>query len=245
MSNDSWNQFEAIGSRLIQGELQGLWLIPLLALPNAIYIWLWIAPEAWITTTKRATPIFGGSWPSDKTGQGDKACQYLAVLAHTIKMIQAACVVAWFRLYSPDSLTPSGVLAQPAWRLVLGFAGLVFGQCLNVAIYAAIGRNGVYYGSRLGAPLGPWCSGFPFNIPVVGRHPQYTGALLSLWGGVLLTADDSATAAGFPQVAILWTIFYIITGIVENTEGHGIVSDHPLRPDGPAAKKQAMSKKVA
>jgi hypothetical protein len=113
----------------------------------------------------------------------------------------------------------SGVLAQPAWRLVLGFAGLVFGQCLNVAIYAAIGRNGVYYGSRLGAPLGPWCSGFPFNIPgVVGRHPQYSGGLLSLWGGVLLTADDAETAAGFPQFAILWSIFYVHTGIQEQTE---------------------------
>ena len=243
--NDTWSQMGEMGSNLLQAEFQGLWLIPLLALPNAIYIWLWILPGAWINTTKRATPIFGGSWPSDKTSQGDKACQYLAVLAHTIKMIQAACVVAWFRLYSPDSLTVSSVLAQPAWRLVLGVAGVAFGQCLNVAIYAAIGRNGVYYGSRLGAPLGPWCSGFPFNIPVVGRHPQYTGALLSLWGGVLLTSDDSATAAGFPTIAVLWTIIYIITGIVENTEGHGIVSDHPLRPDGPAAKKAARREKAA
>ena len=236
MSNDS--SFETISSRLIQGELQGLWLIPLLALPNAIYIWLWIKPDACIRAVEIATPKLGGKWPADKSAQGDQACKYLAALAHTIKMVQAACVVAWFRLYSPDSLTPSGVLAQPPWRLVLGGAGLLFGQCLNVAIYAAIGRNGVYYGSRLGAPLGQWCTGFPFNIPVVGRHPQYTGALLSLWGGVLLTADDSATAAGFPQVAILWTIFYIITGIVENTEGHWMCSDHPLRP---ATKKRAKA----
>jgi len=157
--NDTWSQMGEMGSNLLTAEFQGLWLIPLLALPNAIYIWLWILPGAWINTTKRATPIFGGSWPSDKTSQGDKACQYLAVLAHTIKMIQAACVVAWFRLYSPDSLTPSAVLAQPAWRLALGVAGVAFGQCLNVAIYAAIGRNGVYYGSRLGAP--PLARGAP------------------------------------------------------------------------------------
>ena len=214
---------------LMQGELQGLWLIPLLALPNAIYIWLWMKPSEWIAVTKIATPRFGGEWPADKPAQGNQACKYLAVLAHGIKMVQAACVVAWFRVYSPDSLTPSAVLAQPMWRLVLGVAGLLFGQCLNLAIYAAIGRNGVYYGSRLGAPLGDWCTGFPFNIPVLGRHPQYSGVLLSLWGGVLLTADESSRAAGFPQVAILWTIFYIVTGIVEQTESIEHRSPQPAR----------------
>ena len=96
---------------------------------------------------------------------------------------------------------------------------VLLGQSLNAGIYAAIGRNGVYYGNCFGAPLGPWCSGFPFNIPgVVGRHPQYSGVLLSLWGGVLLTSDEAATAAGFPQLAILWSIFYVFTGIQEQTE---------------------------
>ena len=78
--NDTWSQMGEMGSNLLTAEFQGLWLIPLLALPNAIYIWLWILPGAWINTAKRATPIFGGNWPSDKTSQGDKACQYLAVL---------------------------------------------------------------------------------------------------------------------------------------------------------------------
>ena len=201
--NDTWSQMGEMGSNLLTAEFQGLWLIPLLALPNAIYIWLWILPGAWINTTKRATPIFGGSWPSDKTSQGDKACQYLAVLAHTIKMIQAACVVAWFRLYSPDSLTPSAVLAQPAWRLALGVAGVAFGQCLNVAIYAAIGRNGVYYGSRLGAPLAR--RRVPERehgdvIPEGEEEPSSWGASADCDGGTDGTTARRGSAGAWPRL---------------------------------------------
>eukprot|EP00320_Phaeocystis_rex_P009900 CAMPEP_0119072790 /NCGR_PEP_ID=MMETSP1178-20130426/59718_1 /TAXON_ID=33656 /ORGANISM="unid sp, Strain CCMP2000" /LENGTH=211 /DNA_ID=CAMNT_0007054827 /DNA_START=87 /DNA_END=722 /DNA_ORIENTATION=+ len=198
---------------------QGLWLIPILALPHVLYLWLWTRSSTWIAMTGMVTRLLGGKWPADKAYQGDQACRYMASIAHVIKATQAASVIAWFSVYSPDALTPSGALSQPVWRLVLGATGLLLGQGLNVSIYTAIGRNGVYYGSRFGAPLGPWCTSFPFNIPVVGRHPQYTGVLLSLWGGVLLTCDDAATAAGFPQLAILWSMFYVFTGLVEQTEG--------------------------
>jgi len=76
----------------------------------------------------------------------------------------------------------------------------------------------VYYGNRFGAPLGPWCTGFPFNVPFLGRHPQYAGVLLSIWGGVALTADEAATAAGFPALALVWSAFYVFTAMVEQTE---------------------------
>ena len=62
------------------------------------------------------------------------------------------------------------------------------------------------------------CTGFPFNIPLVGRHPQYTGVLLSIWGGTALTADEAATSAGFPSYALIWSAFYIFTSIVEMSE---------------------------
>ena len=206
--------------------VEGLWLIPFLALPHVFYLWLWTRSSAWMAVTRIVTRLFGGKWPADKAAQGDQACKYMATMAHVIKMVQAAGVIAWFHVYSPDALTPSSVLAQPLWRIVLGAAGLLLGQGLNAGIYSAIGRNGVYYGNIFGAPLGPWCTGFPFNIPgVLGRHPQYTGVLLSLWGGVLLTADDAATAAGFPQLAVLWSIFYVFTGIVEQTESKDRVAN--------------------
>ena len=176
--------------------VQGLWLIPFLALPHVFYLWLWTNPSAWIAVTGSVTRLLGGKWPADKAAQGDQACKYMAIMAHLIKIIQATGVIAWFLVYSPAALTPSGVLALPVWRLLLGATMGLLGQSLNAGIYAAIGRNGVYYGNCFGAPLGPWCSGFPFNIPgVVGRHPQYSGVLLSLWGGVLLTSDEAATAA--------------------------------------------------
>jgi hypothetical protein len=46
--------------------------------------------------------------------------------------------------------------------------------------FGRTGKNGVYYGVKLGRPI-PWYTGFPFNcVP----HPQYLGCILSIWGGV-------------------------------------------------------------
>ena len=55
------------------------------------------------------------------------------------------------------------------WCCQAGGALIIAGQSLNVAIYRAIGNDGVYYGFKLGRTV-PWCSGFPFNFGL--RHPQ-------------------------------------------------------------------------
>ena len=199
--------------------VQGLWLVAFLSIPHIFYLWLWTQPSAWISVSGTITRALGGAWSTtDKVAQGDQACKYMAAMAHVIKVVQGLSVIAWFQVYCAASLTPSAVLALPPWRILAGVLGLGLGQSLNAGIYAAIGRNGVYYGNRFGAKLGPWCTGFPFNIPLVGRHPQYTGVLLSIWGGVSLTADDAATAAGFPYIALIWSAFYLFTAVVEQTE---------------------------
>lgn len=41
---------------------------------------------------------------------------------------------------------------------------------------AHTGQNGVYYGSKLGAPV-KWCKGLPFSLVV---HPQYVGSALTV-----------------------------------------------------------------
>ena len=60
------------------------------------------------------------------------------------------------------------VLLSTANGLAIGLAQL------RGAAHA--GQNGVYYGSRLGAPV-KWCKGLPFSLVV---HPQYVGSALTV-----------------------------------------------------------------
>ena len=55
--------------------VEGLWLIPFLALPHVFYLWLWTNPSAWIAVTGSVTRLLGGQWPADKAGQGGQACK--------------------------------------------------------------------------------------------------------------------------------------------------------------------------
>jgi len=148
--------------------------------------------------------------------------------AHALKLIQFSALAAWMWSYT-NTLTVQFLTSQIftvgfsvgslPLQLLIGLALIVTGQVFNVAIYKAIGKNGVYYGNRFGAQLGPWCTGFPFNVPPpMGRHPQYFGVLCTIWGLVLICSTQAALAAGMMELAVVWTIFYIITSLIEQTE---------------------------
>lgn len=198
--------------------MEGLWLLPILSLPHIFYFVLWTQPQLWLAVCKPLTEARAQRAGGTAEAFGNEACMCMSVAAHFIKALQFSSCVVWFWTYSPSSITLAAVMAQPAWRLVLGVLGLLAGQSLNAGIYAAIGRNGVYYGNRFGAKLGPWVTGFPFNIPIAGRHPQYTGVLLSIWGAASLCSDKSANDAGFLYFACAWSAFYVFTSIIEQSE---------------------------
>lgn len=82
-------------------------------------------------------------------------------------------------------------------------------QVLNVAIYRAIGRDGVYYGFKLGRPV-PWHSGFPFNVV---SHPQYVGSILSIWGCAGLYWQNLPNSSFL--VLVYWSCLYVATGFQE------------------------------
>ncbi len=82
-------------------------------------------------------------------------------------------------------------------------------QTLNVSMYNAIGKKGVYYGEKLGSKV-PWCTSFPFSVV---SHPQYVGSVLSIWGVfALVYAQGPATLC---IVATYWTWLYFVTGLIE------------------------------
>jgi len=102
-------------------------------------------------------------------------------------------------------------LALAPWRLIVGVALCALGQTLNLATYAAIGKDGVYYGSRYGVEV-PWCAKFPFTA---SRHPQYFGAALTAWGLCVLAATDEAARRGWFGLAVVQSAYYAYMARVE------------------------------
>jgi methylene-fatty-acyl-phospholipid synthase len=80
---------------------------------------------------------------------------------------------------------------------------IVLGQVLNLSVFFRLGKLGVFYGNRFGYPV-LWCRRFPFSW---FKHPQYTGALLSIWGFFLVMRfphDD------WYLLPALETVYYVV-----------------------------------
>lgn len=82
-------------------------------------------------------------------------------------------------------------------------------QTLNISMYNAIGKKGVYYGEKLGSKV-PWCTSFPFSVV---SHPQYVGSVLSVWGVFALVQAQGPSTLWV--VATYWSALYVVTGLIE------------------------------
>lgn len=127
------------------------------------------------------------------------------------KVWQISCLVALIGIDAVGGVI-SVALSAPAWCYGLFVLYVAIGQTLNMAMYAAIGNDGVYYGFRLGREV-PWCSGFPFNVGL--RHPQYVGVVLTIYGGVACLLSESLVRAGLVQAGVAWASMYIVMAIME------------------------------
>lgn len=110
--------------------------------------------------------------------------------------------------------------ASPA-RLALATTAIALGQALNLAVYASIGGDGVYYGTRLGKRV-PWVHGFPFALGGGGKpgkglkvpHPQYLGSALTALGALGLLWHGAP--AGSAAVVGYWAGLYAVTAVQED-----------------------------
>jgi methylene-fatty-acyl-phospholipid synthase len=147
----------------------------LLSFERICYLWIWHAPEAFRDLCARP-PIASLGEPVD----------VLRLLFYGFKLLQCAVFIGWCYFFGNGSLLPfSGNLLS----LGLGTALIVAGQTLNASVFYRLGKLGVFYGDRFGYQI-PWCRKFPFSLC---EHPQYAGALLSIWGFFLFMrfpADD-------------------------------------------------------
>ena len=83
------------------------------------------------------------------------------------KVLQAAVFVGWCLIHADGDLRPYSSDVQV---LAGGIVLIAAGQLLNLSVFRALGKTGVFYGNRLGQPV-PWQRRFPFTW---FEHPSTT-----------------------------------------------------------------------
>src|SRR5215471_13609260 len=99
----------------------------------------------------------------------------LQMLFYGFKVIQLAVYFAWCYIHG------EGVLLRPGGNSFVCVASgtlILVGQALNFSVFYRLGARGVFYGNKYGYEI-PWVRGFPFSVLT---HPQYVGAVCSIWG---------------------------------------------------------------
>ena len=170
---------------------------------HILYALIWYYPKKFMALVKKAPLKFFGV----------HAVAVFGKLVLLWKMLQQVALFAFVSKASLPTLWALFVANAPVqWAIA---AALFFaGQVLNVAIYLAIGKDGVYYGFKLGRKV-PWSTAFPFNAGY--RHPQYAGAVLSQLGVLLIVMDTDTLASGLCVLLAWWVLMYFVTSYVEAT----------------------------
>jgi hypothetical protein len=164
-----------------------------------LYTFVWVAPKLY---TKMVSMIGTGPMfePIEFLFQGFVLC----------KGLQAG---AFIQLYLRCGVPPIWETSDfSIWQMTTGISMMAVGQILNMWIYAAIGKKGVYYGCRLGAKI-PWVYGRPFSL--CPYHPQYVGAVLTIFGGVIALATPQHCEKGWLALCAGQLVSYIYMGLVE------------------------------
>ena len=140
----------------------------LLGVERICYLWIWRRPAAFRFWCERPALAWIGE-PVD----------VLRFFFCCFKVLQCAVFFTWCFIYGHGSLLPAN--GNALW-LGLGAMMVAAGQGLNVAVFHRLGKIGVFYGNKFGYRI-PWSRKFPFSCL---KHPQYLGALLSIWGFFLV-----------------------------------------------------------
>jgi methylene-fatty-acyl-phospholipid synthase len=173
----------------------------LLAVERACYVWIARAPQsfrAWIARPSIA-------WLGEPVAVVEK-------LFYAFKVLQLSVFIGWCYVHG-GSLTPTA----PPPVIAVAVVVLVAGQALIMSAFYQLGRVATFFGDRLGHEV-PWCRDFPFSVV---PHPQYLGAVLSIW--------SFFAAMRFPHpdwylVPALETAYYVAGAVLEERAGSRVHS---------------------
>lgn len=164
-----------------------VWVAALLSVERLTYAAVWRAPNAF------------RRW-SERHGRDRSATDTLALLFAGFKVLQAAVFLGWCLIQSGGSLEP---YSSDLRVLLAGALLIAAGQTLNLSVFRALGKVGVFYGNRLGHYV-PWRRTFPFTW---FGHPQYLGTVLTIWGFFVLMRFP---APDWLFVPALETVYYAV-----------------------------------
>jgi methylene-fatty-acyl-phospholipid synthase len=141
----------------------------LLSFERVCYLWIWHSPERFRDWCIKLATI----------NISADSVEILQFLFCAFKVLQGAVFVGWCIIFSGGTLRPA---SPELFNLGVGGALIAAGQALNASVFHRLGKIGVFYGNKLGYRI-PWSRKFPFSCM---KHPQYLGALLSIWGFFLI-----------------------------------------------------------
>jgi methylene-fatty-acyl-phospholipid synthase len=169
----------------------------LLSLERIFYIWLTRDAESFAALCRRVS------------GRADAdPVRAVAMAFYGFKALQLGVFAVWWWVFTAPGSWTGG--AGPA-ALAFGAALVIAGQALSLLVFWRIGRTGVFYGGQLGRPVA-WQRGFPFSRL---RHPQYVGAVMSIWGLFLVIRFPAPDWVALPA---LETVYYAASAILERYE---------------------------
>jgi phosphatidyl-N-methylethanolamine N-methyltransferase len=166
----------------------------LLALERVCYVWAWRYP--------RSFREFCESPGLSLLGPPVAALQKLF---YGFKVIQLGVFFGWCLIFGQGRLVAAGA---SVYAFVMGGLLIATGQVLNFSVFYRLGETGVFYGNRFGYEV-PWSTEFPFSLV---KHPQYLGAVMSIWGFFLATRFPHPDWSLLPW---LETLYYIVGAYLE------------------------------
>ncbi|MBA2409732.1 MAG: hypothetical protein H0V62_08180 [Gammaproteobacteria bacterium] len=160
-----------------------------LSIERIAYLCIWRRPD-----------IFHRFCGKPLIAAGGEPVEVLQKLFYAFKAIQVSVFIGWFVYFGEGmALAPTGTpLSMTAGGILI-----ITGQILNFSVFYRLGNIGVFYGNKLGHEVS-WCEGFPFSVC---RHPQYVGALISVWGLFLVMRFPHEDWLVLPLIE---TLFYAL-----------------------------------
>uniref|UniRef100_A0A7S0Q3H6 phosphatidyl-N-methylethanolamine N-methyltransferase n=1 Tax=Coccolithus braarudii TaxID=221442 RepID=A0A7S0Q3H6_9EUKA len=175
----------------------------LISSSHVLYALVWYSPKSFMSLCAALAPR-------------STAVSVFSALVAVAKVTQQVGLIGWA---STHGNVLEMVISMGAVRWVTALLLMGVGQSLNLSIYRAIGKDGVYYGFKLGRPV-PWSTAFPFNAGF--RHPQYVGGMLSQLGVFALLATPSSLHAGLLALMAWWVLLYALTSLMEASDDNDI-----------------------
>lgn len=174
--------------------LFGLACAALLAIERMTYWYAWTQPRRFAVRISRL--------PGRR---GEDPVVALKSLFQVFKAIQIGVLLGWCVWFAE---APIPWPTAPLPMLVTGIVLIALGQVLNFGVMIRLGSVGVFYGNRFGRSVA-WQTGFPFSLVA---HPQYVGALMSVWGFMLAMRFPHADWVVLPLVS---TVYYALGARLE------------------------------